>query len=62
MHVISNEVVNGDNEVDWRYDMLSNIVYEYTNEGAMLDRFHVTLLLNNELLSNRFLMVAKKRI
>ena len=59
MHIISNEAINGDNEVDWRYGMLSGIVYAHINEGAMLHRPHVTLLLISELLSNRFLMVTK---
>ena len=38
--------------------MLSNIVYAYISKGAMLDRFHITLLLNNELLSN-LLIITK---
>ena len=53
MHVISNKAIDGDNEVLWRHGMLSDIVYAYTNKGAMPNRSQMTLLLINEPLSNR---------
>ena len=54
MHVISNEATDGDNEVLWRHDMLSDIVYACTNEGAMLDRLDMMLLLSNKSMKDRF--------
>ena len=49
----SNEATNSDNEVNRRRDMSSNIVYIYIKKGVMLDKSHVTLLLNNEFINNR---------
>ena len=54
MHIISNEDIDDDNEVLWRHDMFSNIVYTYINENAMLDRLDMMLLINNEFMSDRF--------
>ena len=53
MYIISNEIINDDNEVLWRHNMFSNIVYAYTYESAMLNRFRLTLLSKNKLLSKR---------
>ena len=44
---------DGDSEVNWRYNMPSNIVYAYIKKGVMLDKLDITLLLNSESLSNR---------
>ena len=49
----SNEAINSDSEVNRRRDMFSDIVYVYIRKGVMLDRSHMTLLLNNEFMSNR---------
>ena len=40
--------------------MSSNIVYTYINEGVMLDRFDVMLLLSNEFMNDRFCDSEKK--
>ena len=46
----SRRCLDGDSEVNWRHGMFSNIVYAYIRKGVMLDRFDMTLLLNNEFL------------
>ena len=30
-----------DSEVNWRYDISSNIIYAYIRKGAMFDKSHV---------------------
>ena len=40
--------------------MLLNIIYSRINESAMLNKSHITLLLINELLSNRFLITKNE--
>ena len=45
--------LNDDNEVNWRHDMSSNIIYAYIKKDVMLNKLDMTLLLNNESLSNR---------
>ena len=44
---------DGDSEVNWRHGMSSDIIYAYSKKGVMLDKPHVTFLLNNESLNNR---------
>ena len=44
---------NGDKDINWRYNMSSNIIYIYIKKGVMLDKSHMTLLLNNKFISNR---------
>ena len=46
--------LDGDNEVNWRHGMPSDIVYARTNEGTMLDRLDMMLLLNSESMGDRF--------
>ena len=41
--------------------MLSNIIYAYIKKGVMFNKLNITLL-NGEFLTNRFLMIMKKRI
>ena len=48
----SNEIINGDNEINQRHDMLSDIVYTYIYEDVIIDKPYVTLLLINEFLNN----------
>ena len=50
----SRKCFDGDNEVNWRHDMPSNIIYAYIKKGAMLDKLDITLLLNSKFLGNRF--------
>ena len=53
----SRRCLDDDSEVNWRHDMLSNIVYAYIKKGVMLDKLDMTLLLNSESLrktSNEF--------
>ena len=52
---------DGDNDVNWRYGMPSDIIYAYIKKGAMLDKLDMTLLLNNEFLSNRFWWYRKMK-
>ena len=49
----SRKRLDGDSEVSWRHVMSSNIVYTYIKKDAMLDKLYITMLLNNESLSNR---------
>ena len=53
--------LDGDNEVNWRHDMFSDIIYAYFRKGVMLDNFDMTLLLNSESLSNRFWWYRKMK-
>ena len=50
-----------DSEVNWRYNMASNIIYAYIKKGVMLDRFNMTLLLNNKSLNDRFWWYQKMK-
>ena len=53
--------LDGDNEVNWRHAMPSDIIYAYSRKGAMLDRLDMTLLLNNESLGNRLWWYRKMK-
>ena len=52
--MISNETIDDDNEILWRYEMLSNIIYAYINKSVIFDKLDMMLLINNEFISDRF--------
>ena len=53
----SRKCFDGDSEVNWRHNMLSNIVYAYIRKDVMFDKLDMTLLLNSNrksVMLNRF--------
>ena len=60
--MISRKRFDGDSEINWQHNMSSDIIYAYIRRGAMLDRLDMTLLLNNESLSNRLWWYRKNEL
>ena len=60
--IISRKRLDGDSEINWQYNMPSNIIYAYIKRGAMLDKLDITLLLNNKFLNNRLWWYRKNEL
>ena len=61
MYIISNKTIVNDNKINRRYDIFSNVVYAHINKGVIFDKSHITLLLINEFISDRFYDNEKKK-
>ena len=53
IYMISCKRFDGDNGINWRYDMFLNIIYACIKKGVMFNKLNMTLLLNNKFLGNR---------
>ena len=49
----SNEIINSDNKINQRRDILSNIIYININKNVVFDKSYMMLLLNNKFINNR---------